>query len=280
MDVRTSKDGVLFLLHDATLDRTTNGQGPASALTMAELKKLEAGSWFDEAYRGERIPTLREALEICRNRVDVLLDLKEQSTAYAEAVAQEVKAHGDPATTIIGVRSIEQAGLFRGLLPESRQLGLIPGTESIESFAEAGVETIRLWTKWLASDRELVQRVQNAGATLHVNGTLGDFEEIEHLLSYLPDSLSSDDPWQMICSLGAIAQGTPPRLRRWFVRQLWERDTEGPIVSLGTHGEFDDTHVFATTVAREQNHLLLWYCGSRGTVEQRVFRVGVAIGSG
>ena len=46
VDVRTTRDGKLFILHDATLDRTTDGEGPANALTLAQLQKLDAGSWF------------------------------------------------------------------------------------------------------------------------------------------------------------------------------------------------------------------------------------------
>ena len=107
MDVRTSKDGGLFLLHDKTLDRTTNGTGRASKLSIKQLKQLDAGSWFDRAYKDERIPTLREALQICRDKIDLLLDLKEKGDPYAKAVAEEVRRYGDPARTIIGVRSVE-----------------------------------------------------------------------------------------------------------------------------------------------------------------------------
>jgi glycerophosphoryl diester phosphodiesterase len=56
-DVKLSADGVAFLLHDDTLDRTTNGRGPADALTWAELSKLDAGSWHSRKYAGERLPT-------------------------------------------------------------------------------------------------------------------------------------------------------------------------------------------------------------------------------
>jgi glycerophosphoryl diester phosphodiesterase len=90
IDVRTSKDGVLFLLHDSTLDRTTDGTGPANERTMAELKELDAGGWFNEAHRSERIPTLGEALEACRGKIDVLLDLKETGETYAKAVTDDV----------------------------------------------------------------------------------------------------------------------------------------------------------------------------------------------
>ena len=279
MDVRTSKDGVLFLLHDATLDRTTDGIGPANALTIAELQKLDAGSWFDRAYRNEQIPTLGQALETCRGRIDVLLDLKEQGAGYAKAVAKEINVHGDPARTVVGVRSVEQARLFRQLLPESRQLGLIPNRESIEAFAQAGVETIRVWPAWLATDKSLAHRVRRAGAKLHLNGTLGAFDEIEALLPFRPDSLSSDDPWQLVCTLGAITKRTPRELHRWLVRQEWERDTDGPIVSLGEPGAFDDQHIFAPAVVCEGGRFQLWYCGSRGSVADRVFRIGLATGT-
>lgn len=59
-DVKLSADGVLFLLHDDTLERTTSGSGPAGALSMAQLQTLDAGSRHHRAYRGERLPTLQQ----------------------------------------------------------------------------------------------------------------------------------------------------------------------------------------------------------------------------
>jgi glycerophosphoryl diester phosphodiesterase len=57
-DVKLSGDGVPFLLHDETLDRTTNGQGRADAMNWTELAKLDAGSWHSPEYAGETLPTL------------------------------------------------------------------------------------------------------------------------------------------------------------------------------------------------------------------------------
>jgi len=74
VDVRTSKDGRLFILHDATLDRTTNGKGPANALTLAELQQLDAGSHYDSRFSGERIPSLIEVAKLCRGKIDLLLE--------------------------------------------------------------------------------------------------------------------------------------------------------------------------------------------------------------
>ena len=194
IDVRTSKDGVLFLLHDGTLDRTTDGSGPGSLLTMAELKQLDASGYLGEKYGGERIPTLAEALGFCRDRIDVLLDLKEQGEEYAKEVAQVVVEHGNPARTILGVRSVEQARQFRRLLPESRQLGFLPDPDGIEAFAEAGVDVIRLWPKWFEGSDNLVERVRKAGVKLQLNGTLGRPRDVLPLLAYRPDMLLVDDP--------------------------------------------------------------------------------------
>ena len=119
VDVRTSKDGHLVILHDKTLDRTTNGKGDVSQKTLAELKALDAGSWFDKQYRNERIPTLREVLKECRGKIDVLLDLKEQGDVYDRKVAAEVRRFGDAKRLIVGVRSIAQARRFRRLLAQS-----------------------------------------------------------------------------------------------------------------------------------------------------------------
>lgn len=62
-DVKLTAEGVPIVLHDDTLDRTTNGQGPVAALCLADLKDLDAGSWFSTDFAGERVPTLAETLD-------------------------------------------------------------------------------------------------------------------------------------------------------------------------------------------------------------------------
>ena len=73
----------------------------------------------------------------------------------------------------------------------------------------------------------------------------------------------------------AIAQ-TPNKLKAWLGPQTWTRDTDGPVISLGEPGKFDDTHIFAPLVIHESHRYLMWYCGSRGAVSHRVFRLGLA----
>ena len=96
LDVRRSKDGALIVLHDATLDRTTNGKGKAADFTLAELKKLDAGSWFDPAFQDERIPTLEEVFVLrARHPVAaglIAVDLKEADTE--EDIVKLAVKHG------------------------------------------------------------------------------------------------------------------------------------------------------------------------------------------
>src|SRR5204862_3843660 len=67
-DVRTTRDGVLVCLHDSDLRRTTSGKGLVGSKTLAELRALDAGSWFNPKFKGERVPTLHELLVLCKGK--------------------------------------------------------------------------------------------------------------------------------------------------------------------------------------------------------------------
>lgn len=76
VDVRQSKDGVLFNLHDETLDRTTNGHEPISAMNSNDIEKLDAGYKYSNRYKGTKVPTIAEMLDHLRNRSKVFFDVK------------------------------------------------------------------------------------------------------------------------------------------------------------------------------------------------------------
>jgi glycerophosphoryl diester phosphodiesterase len=203
-DVRTTRDGVLICMHDADVRRTTNGKGLVKDLTSGELRGLDAGSWFDAKFKGEPVPALREVLALCKGKISVVLDLVETGEPYARQVTAEVREHGDPKGVILGIRNVEHARLFRKLLPEASQLGLIPTPGTIDEYADAGVDAIRIWTKWLV-DKSLVPQVRRHKRMLHLNGTVGGEEETRMLLAYRPESIASDDPAQLVRSLAKIA---------------------------------------------------------------------------
>src|SRR5687768_14584724 len=103
VDVRTTKDGVLVCLHDPDVDRTTDGKGKVADLTLAEVKKLDAGAKFDPKYRGERVPTLKEVLTLAKGKIGVMIDMKEEGEEYAKAIAAEVREFGEPKRVVLGV---------------------------------------------------------------------------------------------------------------------------------------------------------------------------------
>lgn len=76
LDVQRSDDDELFVLHDLTLNKTTNGSGVATALPLAALKELDAGAWFGEAWRGTEIPTLHEVFDALPDTAYVNIELK------------------------------------------------------------------------------------------------------------------------------------------------------------------------------------------------------------
>ncbi len=91
VDVRASADGVPVLMHDPTVDRTTDGQGELSALTLAQLRELDVGAKApNDAFRGEGVPTLTEVLRAIEGRALLIAEIKEGGieSAVLEAVRQ------------------------------------------------------------------------------------------------------------------------------------------------------------------------------------------------
>ena len=76
VDVRPSKDGVLFNLHDETLDRTTNGHGKLADMLSTDVSRLDAGGWFGPEFVGLRVPTIAEMLDSLQGKAQVFFDVK------------------------------------------------------------------------------------------------------------------------------------------------------------------------------------------------------------
>ena len=91
-DVAITKDGSLVLMHDATVDRTTNGKGRISELTFDEIQKLDAGSWKSKNFKDERVPTLRQALDIMPENIWLNVHLKGDAQLAAKATEEIIAA--------------------------------------------------------------------------------------------------------------------------------------------------------------------------------------------
>ncbi|MFP5501549.1 MAG: glycerophosphodiester phosphodiesterase [Candidatus Sericytochromatia bacterium] len=86
LDVHLSADGHLIVIHDETVDRTTDGTGAVEGLTLEQIKKLDAGSHFDARFKGEAVPTLEEVLIWARGQMPVVIEMK--PTRKIEAVVE------------------------------------------------------------------------------------------------------------------------------------------------------------------------------------------------
>jgi glycerophosphoryl diester phosphodiesterase len=96
-DVQRTRDGRLVVIHDQTVDRTTNGRGPVVSLTFDECRRLDAGAWFGSAFAGERIPSLDEVLDLLRGQALVFLEIKHGPMFYEGIEAQvgeALRRHG------------------------------------------------------------------------------------------------------------------------------------------------------------------------------------------
>ncbi len=91
VDINTSRDGVPYLFHGPGLSRTTNGTGRIYELDSQELDRLDAGSWFGDRYRHERIPRLEEFLEWVDHRIRLFFDVK---WADLPALLDTIRRHG------------------------------------------------------------------------------------------------------------------------------------------------------------------------------------------
>jgi glycerophosphoryl diester phosphodiesterase len=133
LDVRLSKDGVVVVHHDETLDRTTNDSGPVAARTAAELGRVDAGE-------GAGIPTFADVLDRYRD-VPIIVEMKVDSAAMGEALAREVRRAN-------AVDRVCAAGFGARSLAAARTA--LPGMASSAGHMEVRMELYRSWIGWPA----------------------------------------------------------------------------------------------------------------------------------
>jgi glycerophosphoryl diester phosphodiesterase len=182
-DIYMTADNEIICLHDLTLDRTTDGSGKPDALTLAELKKLDAGSWKNARFAGERIPTLAEALALACEGREIYIDIKRgiDIPRLVEVVKAEPKATAERIVFLGGGESVQQ---LRKLLPDYRALWVVgvkqkeDGTltpsaqEAVAALKQMGAHGIDLQGHGAAAqrliDKAYVRTIKDAGFSFHV----------------------------------------------------------------------------------------------------------------
>ncbi|WP_198664260.1 glycerophosphodiester phosphodiesterase [Jiangella endophytica] len=138
VDVASSSDGVPIILHDNTLDRTTDGTGALPSVTSDYIDGLDAGSWFSSAFLGQPVPTLLDVLELMKGRAPVLLlEVKGPETyAELEVVVGQLREQGLIEQTILQSFDVQVLRDVRAIEPELR-LGLLRSSLDADPVAVA-----------------------------------------------------------------------------------------------------------------------------------------------
>jgi len=192
-DVRATRDGVLVLLHDELLNRTTDGTGPVQETDWAAVQCLDAGAWFDARYAGEQIPALEATLARYGQRTHLVLEIKQEGVEAATLAM--VRSAGLLERVTFTSFSFPIVAWLKSTCPEARAGYLSPevGPEAVERAIEAGLDqfcppagsmtrTLVLdWQRrgldvraWGVRDVELMQRAVRAG----VDGMTVDFPNL------------------------------------------------------------------------------------------------------
>lgn len=182
LDLRVTRDGHLIVLHDPTVDRTTNGTGPAHVLTLAEVQELDAGM-------GERVPTFREVLETTTLPIHAELKVVEAVKSLASLILEEEIAER---LTLI---SFDAEALYRVKhdLPHL-PVGLIfSGTpfEAAECARSVGADSVSLEAAHLSV--EAVERCRRAGLKV-TTWTVNEPKQMRQVMDLGVDGIVTDRP--------------------------------------------------------------------------------------
>ena len=207
MDVHLSKDGKIVVIHDETLERTTNGQGNVADHTLQEIKKLDAGAWFNPQFAGERIPTLREVLALAQGKVPVNIEIKNPThgryaiTELSEKALQEVKGAEMLSQVIFSSFNPVFLEFFQKKEPRAwvaflyhRPWNSIPEITAGREFQVLNLRNIHL-------TREKVDKIRKEGLTLNVY-TVNSEEELEQFVRWGVDGIITNYPDRLIRILG------------------------------------------------------------------------------
>lgn len=220
-DVHLTRDGVLVVHHDATVDRTTNGSGPIAGMTLAEVRALDAGYRFEDAEggfpqraRGLTVPTLDEAFDLS-TAARFNVELKTAGEAGVRALWNLIEARGIHDRILVAaevhptVRDFRRTAGGRVATSASRRealLFLAASRLSLDGALPFPFDALQLPVRHLGLqviDRRLIQAAHRRGVQVHA-WTIDDPNEMRALLDLGVDGLMSDRPDH----LAQLARGT------------------------------------------------------------------------
>jgi glycerophosphoryl diester phosphodiesterase len=185
LDVHFSSDGHIVVIHDDPVDRTTTGSGPVTSKTLEELRALDAGSWFEARFAGERIPTFGEVLERYKGRLHIDIEIKARAEQLSQRTTDLVRRRDmmDQVTiTSFQKMRLEEVRVYAPELPtgwlvaevsdaiitQARELGLTQICPRANMVTPELVRRLHaegfIVRGWGVSDEVLMRQVVEAGA--------------------------------------------------------------------------------------------------------------------
>ncbi len=153
VDVHATLDNRVIVIHDATLDRTTDRLGVVKELTFQEIRQADAGSWCGTQFKDERVPALEEVLDLARHRALVLIEIK--ADYLAERVLQtivEMDAVSQVVIQSFNQQTIKRIKLLEPSIPTALLMGNLPTTPSrvrarkiVRDVLAMGANSVGLW---------------------------------------------------------------------------------------------------------------------------------------
>jgi glycerophosphoryl diester phosphodiesterase len=208
IDVKLSSDDQIVVIHDQTVDRTTNGTGRVKDLPLDALKELDAGSHFDVAYEGEPIPTLSHVLETVGRKTFLNIELTNYSSpldSLPERVAELINYHGLADNILFSSFHPLVLRKIHRLMP-SIPIGLLahhgrPGILARTWIGRVLTDYQAFHPELQDASQELINRVHQSGHRVHVY-TVNNVKDMCRLYSYGVDGIFTDDPILARESLG------------------------------------------------------------------------------
>lgn len=192
IDVQETKDGVAVLLHDYSLKRTTGKKQYIWNVTYEELKRLDCGKWFSKKFAGERVPTLEEALEVCRGKIGLNIELKDPANAekLEEKVVRLIEEYGMEEECVITSMDYESLCLVKELNGHLKT-GYILSRVHKNMYETENIDFFSMKAAFV--NQEVIKMAHCHGKEVHV-WTVNTPKELKRMKKLGVDNIITDNP--------------------------------------------------------------------------------------
>lgn len=199
LDVQLSRDGALVVMHDDTVDRTTDGSGAVRDLTLAELKRLDAGVRFGAGFAGERIPTLDEVLDFAGERCALNIEIK--AGGLEPALCAALRAHRALGTALVSSFDWPALEVMRHLEPRVRLAPLASQWPArlLGAATEMGAAAINPRADLVTEDLCIAAHERNLNVYVW---TVDDAGEMRRMIAFGVDGVMTNYPERLQALIG------------------------------------------------------------------------------